>query len=643
MDWNYVPEIISIAVLAIIQAFHQKSTFVRTQRDRLFTRCVATAIVTTVINLCSVFSIMLAPGLPRWLLYAVNDLYFCVAVVIALAFEQYWLFIIYEDNQNDPYYAFCTFFGYAIAGAMLLATAVNHFTPILYSFNEAKGYVRERFNGLPFYLTVLYVLFGVIGLARQWSALPKSTRGALVTAPVSLIPFIILGNIFRQVQLQGTALMVCVLLLYLSFHISAASYDMLTDCLNLDAFYLAMRRSYPAAPPRAFIEFSLINYSTIRTEFGHGIADDLIRAIAVYLKQVYGAQNTYRVSEDAFVCAMMEHVGYRSMEEAFAQLNADWLIGSVLCRVDCCVAYYETQHAPSGDADVLAYLNYAIQKGKESGTCSIMPFSQEMLSSFERERQIAGRLKESIASGDFLLYFDPVCRIDGDRLFIIGADCGIGFRSDRESSFSDEQILRVAEQYNLLNPINELVFRRACAFQRQLNTAGFGDILLFCEITQTQLLSGSITARLSNIIEEEHADPGAIKLQIGGKTANFGLRVRECLSELNRRGIGVCMKDTGHTDLDDLLITPLSYVKINEAELFGMGLSARLTSFFRLALAFFSQFGTTVIARNVVSREHIQYLVSHGFPFAQGAGVMPAMNEEEFLERLKRQRESGGM
>ena len=642
MSWNYIPEIIAIIVLAILLAFHQKTLYVRTRRDRLFTQCIVIAIVSTFINICSVLSIVNAYRLPIWLPYLVNDLYFSVALVIAVAFLRYWLFIVYEDDQKNAFYSFCIFFGWAIAVIMVLATVANRFYPILYSFNAAREYVREKYNTLPFYLVLINVIFAGIGLSRQWRTLPKSTRGALFTAVFVFIPFIILGNIFRGIQMQGTTLMIVVLVLYLSFHSNAASYDMLTDCFNLDAFYLAMRRSYPSMPPRAFVQFSLLNYATIRTEFGHTISDSLIRAVAIYLKSVYGAQNTYRIAEDSFVCAMMEHMGYRSMEEAYAQLNADWLVESVLCRVECCVAYYETHNAHLSDTDVLAYLNYATTRAREAGTCSIVHFSQEMLSAFEREREIVGRLKESISSGNFQLYFDPICRIDGERSVIIGADCGIGLRFEGESdeiSFSDEQILRVAEQYNLLNPINELILRRACAFQRQLSTGGFGDILLICEITQTQLLSGSIIARVCNILEEEHADSSAIKLQIGGPMLNSGLRARECLAELTRRGIGICMKDTGRVDLDDLLITPLSYIKINEAELFGLGLSARLTYFFKLALTFFSQFNTTVIARNVISSEHIQYLVSHGFPYAQGAGVMPAMDEEEFMRRLKWQRQ----
>ncbi|HWR24494.1 MAG TPA: EAL domain-containing protein [Feifaniaceae bacterium] len=638
MDWNYVPELIAIAVLGILLAFHRKSALIRTRRDKLFVRCIVTAIGTTAVNIVSVITIIHANALPAWVPWFCSDLFFFVVATMVVAFGQYWLYIVYEGAPKSAYYTFCTVMGCAIAVFMAAVTVINRFTPILYSFNGQMEYVREDFNRLPFFLTVVYILCAVIALSIRWKSISSPTRQALITAPVSLIPFMIVGNFFPYVQLQGTAFMVSLLVLYLSLHSNASAYDMLTGSYNLDSFYRALLRQYPALPPRAFLLFSWQNYGVIRSEYGHQPADELTKAVAEYLKQIYGQQNVYRIAEDEFVCAMMEHVGYRNMEEAYEHLNADWLTGGMLCRLDFCVAYYEALPFRMLGQDILSYLKYGVEQAQKNGNTGIVACSEELISGYACEREIVTALKAAIKSGAFSLNIDPVIKIENDARRLFGADCGVGFQLEGFKKYPEDQIMRVAEQFNLLNPINELMLRRACAFQRQLNIMGMGDVVLFCEITQTQLLSDSIIQRILNIIEEEHADIRFIKLQLTGQSVNFGPRVRENLLQLSRRGIGVCLKDTSRSNMDDLLTSPFSYVKLNEAELFSMGLSARLNAYFRLTLKFFEQFNTVVIAGNVVSEEHVQYLESHGFSYMQGPGVMPPMQQEEFVRRLKEER-----
>ncbi len=638
MDWNYVPELIAIVVLGILLAFHRKTALIRTKRDKLFVRCIITAIITAMINVLSVIAIIHSEALPSWIPWLFSDLFFCIIVAMVIAFGRYWLHIVYEDAPANAFHRFCTGVGYAGVAIMVIATIANRFTPILYSFSAQMEYVREAFNRLPFYLSMVYIICGLIALSMQWKNLSRPTRPALVTAPASLIPFMIIGNSLPNIQVQGTAFMVSLLMLYLSFHSNASTYDTLTGSYNLDSFYVALHRQYLAMPPRAFILFSWQNYNVIRSEYGHQIADDIIRAAATYLKQIYGQQNVYRIAEDQFVCAMLEHVGYRSMEEAYEHLNADWLSGRVLCRLDFCVSYYEALPSRICEQDVLCYLEYGIEQANQGGNTGIVACSEELLHAYACEREIIAALKDAIKNGTFSLNINPILKIQGATRKLFGADCGIGFQLEGCDSYPEEQIMQVAEKFNLLNPISELLLRRACAFQRQLNTLGMGEIVLFCEITRTQLLSESIIQRVINIIEEEHADIRCIKLQLSGQSVDLGPRVRENLLQLSRRGVGVCLKDTARSNMDDLLTTPFSYVKLNEAELFAMGLSVRLNAFFRLAIKFFEQFNTIVVAGNVVSSEHIQYLESHGFYHMQGPGVMPRMQQDEFVRRLKEER-----
>ncbi len=638
MDWNYVPELIAIVVLGILLTFHRKSALIRTRRDILFVRCIVAAIVTTFINVISVITIIHANTLPSWISWLFSDLFFLIISTMVVAFGQYWLHIVYEDSPKSAYHTFCTVIGYVIVAVMAAVTVLNRFTPILYSFSAQMQYVREDFNRLPFLLSMVYIIFAVIALSMQWKNISSPTRQALVTAPVSLIPFIFIGNFFPNVQLQGTAFMVSLLVLYLSLHSNASAYDMLTGSFNLSSFYVALHRQYVALPPRSFILFSWQNYDVIRSEYGHQPADELTKAVAEYLKQIYGQQNVYRIAEDEFVCAMMDHVGYRNMEEACEHLNADWLTGSMLCRLDFCAAYYEALPSKILGQDILPYLKYGVGQAGKSGRSGIVACTEELLSSYACEREIIAALKAAIKSGAFSLNIDPIIKIENETRRLFGADCGIGFQLEGCGTYSEEQIMRVAEQFNLLNPINELLLRRACAFQRQLNIMGMGDVVLFCEITQTQLMSESIIQRILNIIEEEHADIRCIKLQLAGQFVNLGSRVRENLLQLSQKGVGACIKDTSQSSMDDLLTTPFSYVKLNEAELFGMGLSARLNAYFKLTLKFFEQFNTVVIAGNVVSEEHVQYLESHGFAYMQGPGVMPPMQQEEFIRRLKEER-----
>lgn len=637
MGWNFVPEIVSMCILTIILIFHHKSIYVRTHRDTLFVRCIITSIVASFINTLSVIAILNAHKLPLILTIIINDLFFLVTPFILVTFAEYWLYIIYEDTLRAAYYRFARVYMYVFAVIIALMTIANHFTPLLYSFDWNMNYIRGTAEMIPAYLTLSCIAVASIALVMERNNVQKSIRSALTATPMVILAFIVLQLLMPGVQLLGTTLTMGILLLYLSFHSNNVAYDKLTDCFNKDSFYLALRRNYPNFPPHAFIMVSMSNYSIIRDEYGQQMIDELVRSISTYLRQVYGQTHTYRIGEDTFICALTEHVGIRSMEEAYSHLNADWLVEGILCRVDCAIAFYEVPVNQIYSPEILSYLKHAIQKAATAGNRGIVPCGAELIAEYETEKHIAAQLKGAIQSGAFSLYFEPICKIAGDELTIIGADCGIGFQF-AGNSYTHEQVFAIAERYNLLSPINELLLQRACTFQHRLKVLGHTDILLFCEITQTQLRSESILTRVRNIIDNANADPSRIKLQLGGQPVSIDLRVRENLELLHRNGIGVCLKDTGRSGLDDLLTTPFAFVKLDEAALFAMGLSSRLNAFFRLVLSFFSQFDTTVVARNVVSSEHILYLGAHEIEYVQGPGVLPPLLENELIEHLCAQR-----
>lgn len=201
--------------------------------------------------------------------------------------------------------------------------------------------------------------------------------------------------------------------------------------------------------------------------------------------------------------------------------------------------------------------------------------------------------------------------------------------------FSYEQIQPIAERNNLINPINELIFRRASAFAAKLKDMGYDDIKLFCAITHNQLRSKRISARLHKILKDEGAPNSTIVLELSGQAAPLDFSMNENIIALEKGGICTCLGDISRSCVGDALTAPFSFIKFNEAYLFKNGLNTRLNSFIKLMPAFFSRFGATVIAQNVVSAEHMQFLCERGIKYAQGSGVLKPLTEEELIAKLK--------
>jgi EAL domain-containing protein (putative c-di-GMP-specific phosphodiesterase class I) len=325
------------------------------------------------------------------------------------------------------------------------------------------------------------------------------------------------------------------------------------------------------------------------------------------------------------------------MEETYSHLNADWLVEGVLCRVDCVIAFLRGSRRSGVFAGNTLLSEICHIEGDKYGESRHRPLRGRPDRRVRGRQRIAAQLKEAIKSGAFSLYFEPICKIGGDQRIIIGADCGIGFQFAQANPIPTNRFLPWRNGTICSAPSTS-----CCSSAHAHSSTGSSSgphryPLILRDHTDSASIRKYTHARSQHHRRCERR-PTRIKLQLGGQPVSIGLRVRENLELLHRNGIGVCLKDTGRSGLDDLLTTPFAFVKLDEAALFAMGLSSRLNAFFRLVLSFFSQFDTTVIARNVVSPEHVLYLESHDIEYVQGPGVLSPMLDKDFIAHLDAQR-----
>jgi len=631
MAWDFVPELTSICVLLTILVFHRKYSYNSNLRDRRFVNCISASVAYSSLRTAFVLALSFPNSVSQSAIYLLRDCSMLALMFMPLTLMEYALQLVYEKNPR-PYYKAARLWAYLQVFIIAVLLVLNRRYPILYHLDNSS-LSFGRYALLPALIVLCSMAVYLVAVLLEIKNLQSQIRNALLAAPLTALPFIVLQQFMPRLQLYGTAFMLNILVLYLAIHSNIKNYDKSTGCFTRKAFNLELKRTYSKAARVSFLMVMLSNHAVIFREYGDQLLKAIMRELALCLKQTFGQLNVYLTGESTFVCAMPGQIRTWDIEKLLSMLNSELLVNGLLIKLESSMALYETLDGRELSDELLNCLEFALKKAKKTPE-RIVACDESVINEYALEKQIAKRLKEAIDSNDYLLCFNPICSLSCNPPKIIAADCLISFETSEGGAYSYEQIKPIAERNNLLNPLNELIFRRACSLAAKLRANGQNELKLFCKITHNQLRSTSIAARLTKIANEEGAPESSIVLELSGQAVSVEPHMSENLAALKCAGIDTCLSDMSKSSVEDALTAPFSYIKFNEADIFKNGLNARLNAFFKLMPAFFARFNTTVIAQNVVSSEHARFLFERGIKYAQGPGILTPLTEAELIAKL---------
>jgi diguanylate cyclase (GGDEF)-like protein/PAS domain S-box-containing protein len=433
-----------------------------------------------------------------------------------------------------------------------------------------------------------------------------------------------------------------------------ASYDILTGLPNRRLFldYLsgeisrAERHNYFGA----LFYLDIDSFKTINDSLGHSVGDEYLIVVASRLKEFIRKEDVAsRMGGDEFTVVFTE-LGQSSHEAASkARTIAEEL--NLCLSSPCRIGSRELQSSVSigislfpkeekGVDDILKQADTAMYRAKAAGRNEICFFLPSMQEAADEKLQISIELRQALKEDKLFFCFQPQTDISGK---LIGAEALLRWNHREKGMIPPDVFIAIAEETGLMQDIGQWVLQAACRKIKEWTDSGLlkKDQTISINISGIEVASPDFVRHVVRIINETEVDPHYLGIELTESIlVTTGSDIVTKMMKIREFGVKFSVDDfgTGYSSLNYLKSLPLHTLKIDRVFVTDINNTDENVVLVDTIIMMARNLGLEVIAEGVETEQELLYLHSKGCPVYQGYYFSKPLEEEKFVEILKRGR-----
>ncbi|HJO36610.1 MAG TPA: EAL domain-containing protein [Gammaproteobacteria bacterium] len=424
-----------------------------------------------------------------------------------------------------------------------------------------------------------------------------------------------------------------------------AHHDSLTQLANRVAFHNALQRALARSQriggQLAVLLIDLDQFKAINDSLGHGVGDDMLKAVAQSLLRTVRASDTVaRLGGDEFAILLEDlddaSQAARVAEQLLAvcdrpvQVEGYELYSTVSIGVVC---------APDDGDDVETLLkraDAAMYQAKTAGRNTYRFFSAQSNARANRYLALANGLRRAVEQGDFALHYQPLIQLGTGR--VTGVEALVRWQHPELGPVPPSDFIPVAEATGVIGALGEWVLRTACRQARAWDAAGHPPLRMAVNLSARQFRDPHLVDTILAILAESGLAPARLELEI---TESMMMEnpesVKQALGALREHRVTIAIDDfgTGFSSLSYLKTFPLDHLKIDRSFVAGLPDDAGDAAITQTIIAIAKRLGLAIIAEGVETGAQQQCLQAEGCDEGQGYWFSKPMPADE-LEALLR-------
>lgn len=402
-----------------------------------------------------------------------------------------------------------------------------------------------------------------------------------------------------------------------------AFFDPLTGLLNrahfLERLEDALASGRRGGTFTALLFVDLDRFKHTNDALGHDVGDALLVEAAGRIRKVVRSTDIVaRLGGDEFTVILH---GLREANRA--TLIAETLV-DVLARPYQLAGHEVHSGASIGitlspaDGDdpgtLLKNADMAMYRAKAQGRNTFHFFTAEMTRRAQHFVTVEKALRRSAEQGDFVLHYQPVLQLAGER--VVGIEALVRWRHPDQGLVLPNDFIPVAEETGLIVELGEWVLRQACR-----EAAGWVGCYLAVNVSSRQFLGGFDRHITESILRETEFPADRLVLEITESVLMVeDERIHQALAEFREMGIRLAMDDfgTGYSSLSYLRRFPFGLLKVDRSFVQYIDVNANDAKLVRSIIALGRHLGIAVVAEGVESRRQAAILRGLECGFVQG-------------------------
>jgi diguanylate cyclase (GGDEF)-like protein len=424
-----------------------------------------------------------------------------------------------------------------------------------------------------------------------------------------------------------------------------ATHDPLTGLPNrtliLDRAEQMLVRSARNQTPVAALFIDLDNFKSINDTLGHGVGDELLRAVAARLDgAVRHVDALGRLGGDEFV-VIVEEVSLAAGPELVAERLLDALkypfkLGAdgetrvtVTASVGIAVGHRSTAEELLHDSDIAMY------RAKWDGRNRYAVFEPAMQDSAANRMELEMDLREALEHDEFFLEYQPTFALSDMRP--TGVEALIRWKHPVRGVVQPDDFIPLLEETGLITEVGKWVLREACGQGAAWRQAGY-PIDMAVNVSARQLDSDQLIADIEGALAQSDLEPGALTIEITETTLMRSVEETALrLTAIKQLGVRIAIDDfgTGYSSLAHLQRFPVDALKIDRSFISGLSSNAEGETLIHTLVQLGKALSIETFAEGIEEQQELALLRDEDCDSGQGflyARPLGAAATETFLQ-----------
>ena len=376
----------------------------------------------------------------------------------------------------------------------------------------------------------------------------------------------------------------------------------------------------------AILFIDLDRFKIINDSLGHLAGDELLIACAQRLEKCVGEKTTLaRLGGDEFTILL--HT-VNDIEDAVAvatrvlkEFSIPFYLGSRSIMITVSIGIVMGNSEYRQEIDLLRDADTALYKAKELGKARYEIFTQQMYFDAMRRLELENELRQAIADGELILYYQPIFSLNGLKL--TGFEALVRWQHPERGIISPEEFIPLAEETGLIVPLGEWVLYQACNQLKvwQNNIPAAKSITMSINVAGEQLHDPNFIDLIDRIIAMTGVNSQCLKLEM---TESMLIQNTEqlikVLQQIKSRQIQLSIDDfgTGYSSLSYLPQFPIDILKIDRCFVNAMNIEQQNLEIIKTIITLAQVLDMQIVAEGIETDIQSNILESLKVEFGQG-------------------------
>ena len=397
-----------------------------------------------------------------------------------------------------------------------------------------------------------------------------------------------------------------------------ASYDMLTGLPNRYLLNDRLEQGLNLAKRHdnklAVLFVDLDHFKNINDILGHDVGDEMLRMAAERLKSCLRRTDTLaRQGGDEFVAVLgdIESVDEVTfvVEKMIASLCGQFGIREHQLGITTSIGVSIFPDDGEDAVTLMRNADMAMYRAKDAGRNRFQYFEQEMNEQAMLRMRLENDLRQALAKGELMLYYQPKVNIASGA--VAGMEALLRWQHPRLGFISPAQFIPVAEESGLINEIGDWVLHQAALQQRIWQSLGYTIVPVAVNLSARQFAQHDLVEKIVAIVRNVGISSEFIELELTESLLmDVGVNSLEVMRRLDAAGFNLALDDfgTGYSSLSRLKLLPVKSLKIDQSFVRDIATDENDESIVNATTVLAHAMEMKVIAEGVETQQQLDYL-----------------------------------